>query len=88
MHYEINKNVAWLKPVIWKLRGGAGWGKDRERCLLCAREEKEFFLLFKCPETQRWREGFLNIKRPHINKEIAIVKILPKMALNGENEVP
>ena len=64
-----------------------GWGKDRDRCLLCAREVKEFLLLLKYPETQRWREGFLNIKRPHINKEIAICSV-PKMASNRENEMP
>jgi hypothetical protein len=55
---EINKNVAWLRLVMWKVRGVKGWGKDRDRCLLCAREVKEFHLLLKCPETQRWREGF------------------------------
>jgi len=48
-------------------------------------EGRESYLLLKCPGTHRWREELLQSTWPEINEEIAIRKILSKMALNREN---
>ena len=55
--------------------GAGGGGTERGRYVLWAKEG-ESHLYLKFPETQKWRVELLSNKRPHINDEIALRKVL------------
>jgi hypothetical protein len=67
--------LAWMKAVVWKLRGiRRGWEKGTYP--LCRDNEDAKHIPLSCPETKKWRMQFINKKWLCINEELAYKKIV------------